>query len=103
MRFWEFNLSPSGHWNVFRFSAYREGMQEDAAIGSLPFIVQRQSGAFSLSLNIDLDRIIRSDQVMAVGVSAVIKSRRGETSYWALTHLGKQVDFHRRESFIIEF
>ena len=101
-RYWEFNLSPAGHWNVFRFAAYREGMQEDTAIGSLPFSVQRQSGALSLSLEIDPDRIIRSGQVLEVGISAVIKCKSGEMSYWALTHLGQQADFHRRDSFVIK-
>jgi hypothetical protein len=76
-RYWEFNLSPAGHWNVFHFAAYRQGMQEDAAIGPLPFSVQRQSGALSLSLEIDPDRIIRSGQVLEVGISAVIKCKRG--------------------------
>ena len=27
-RYWEFNLSPSGNWNVYRFTRYREGMGE---------------------------------------------------------------------------
>ena len=25
--YWEFNLSPAGHWNGYRFTAYRQGMQ----------------------------------------------------------------------------
>src|SRR5690606_23859440 len=29
--YWEVNLSPAGHWNVYRFDAYRGGMREEAA------------------------------------------------------------------------
>ena len=101
-RYWEFNLSPAGHWNVFRFAAYREGMQEDTAIGSLPFSVQRQSGVLSLSLEIALDRILHRDQALEVGISAVIKHSDGMMSYWSLSHPGSQADFHRRDGFLIE-
>ena len=101
-RYWEFNLSPAGHWNVFRFAAYRNGMQEETAIGRLPFSVRRQPGALSLFLEFDLDRIIRSFQAVEAGISAVIQGKSGRTSYWALTHSDQQADFHRRDSFIVE-
>jgi hypothetical protein len=101
-QYWEFNLSPAGHWNVFRFAAYRKGMYEDAAIGSLPFSVQRQSGALSLSLEIDLDRVFRRDQSLEVGISAVIKQCDGMMNYWSLSHPDPQADFHRRDGFLIE-
>ncbi|MBI5589615.1 MAG: DOMON-like domain-containing protein [Deltaproteobacteria bacterium] len=100
--YWEFNLSPAGHWNVFRFAAYREGMQEDMAFEALSFDVQRHSSALSLSLEIDPERIIQPGQVLEIGISAVITCKSGETSYWALAHLGQQADFHRRDSFVIK-
>ena len=36
-QYWEFNLSPSGHWNVYRFEAYREGKQDEETFTSLPY------------------------------------------------------------------
>jgi len=101
-QYWEFNLSPSGHWNVYRFSAYREGMREETAFESLPFSTSRADGSFSLSLEIEPARIIEADRQLAVGVSAVIRAKDGGTSFWALTHCGLRPDFHKRESFIIE-
>jgi hypothetical protein len=100
-RYWEFNLSPAGHWNAYRFASYREGMEEERDFSSLPFRVERQSDSLSLRLELDLDKIARSDQVLEVAVSAVIKQRDGSITYWALTHTGSQPDFHRRDSFII--
>ena len=34
--YWEFNLSPSGHWNCYRFSDYRQGMTTETALKFLP-------------------------------------------------------------------
>ena len=34
--YWEFNLSPSGHWNCYRFSDYRQGMVTETALNFLP-------------------------------------------------------------------
>ena len=99
--YWEFNLSPAGHWNVYRFSSYRQGMEEERDFSSLPFRVERQSDSLSFRLEFDLDGIARADQVLEVAVSAVLKHKDGSMTYWALTHCGPQPDFHRRDSFII--
>lgn len=98
----EFNLSPAGHWNVFLFDAYRQGMREEPAFKSLPFNVQVSPDSFVLCLEIELNRIIRTGQSLEAAVCAVVKQKNGNTSYWAVTHKGLQADFHRRDSFIIE-
>ena len=101
-RYWEFNLSPAGHWNVYGFQAYRQGMEEEKAFRSLPFSVQRRLDSLLLALKFDLAGIVRAEQAIEVGIAAVIKLRDREVTYWALTHPGPQADFHRRDSFIIE-
>jgi hypothetical protein len=100
-RYWEFNLSPARHWNVYRFAAYRQGMEEETALTSLPFTVQRESDCLSLALGVDLAAIVRADQALEVAVSAVIKHKNGEVTYWALIHSSPQADFHRRDGFIM--
>jgi hypothetical protein len=100
-RYWEFNLSPSGHWNVYRFTSYRKGMREETAFTSLPFPVRREQGALGLSLKLGLDKIILADKALKVAVSAVIKTTDGMITYWALSHPSPQPDFHRRESFVL--
>jgi hypothetical protein len=101
-RYWEFNMSPSGHWNVYRFSAYREGMREETGFESLPFLASRADDCFRLSLEIEPARIIEDERRLVVGVSAVIRDKDGGTSFWALRHCGERPDFHSRESFLIE-
>jgi hypothetical protein len=101
-KYWEFNLSPAGHWNVYRFKSYRRDMQEEPALTSLPFTAGRPPDALRLSLKLDLEKIILTDQVLRTAISAVIKPVTGKITYWALTHPGPQPDFHRRDSFILE-
>ncbi|MBC6434509.1 DOMON-like domain-containing protein, partial [Nostoc sp. HG1] len=101
-QYWEFNLSPAGHWNVYRFHGYRQGMQEETAFENLPFNVQNQADGLALALDVDLDKIVSAEQAIEVGITTVIKYRDGEVTYWALTHRGAEADFHLRDSLIIE-
>ncbi|MDZ8263018.1 DOMON-like domain-containing protein [Nostoc sp. ChiQUE01b] len=100
-RYWEFNLSPAGHWNIYRFNGYRQGMQEEIAFQKLPFNVQNQADGLALVLDVDLSKIVSAEQEIKVAITTVIKHRDGEVTYWALTHQGAEADFHLRNSFII--
>ena len=97
--YWEFNLSPSGHWNVYRFTAYRDGMQEERAYTELPFLVEYQPKALTLAMDASLDQIIPFGVAIDAGICAVILDKTGQRTYWALNHRGPQPDFHRRDSF----
>jgi hypothetical protein len=102
-RYWEFNLSPAGHWNVYRFDAYRQGMQEEVALRTLPFRIEQRADRLKLALELNLDRIFSASQSFEVAITAVLKHRDDEVTYWALIHRGVEADFHLRESFTIEF
>jgi hypothetical protein len=97
----EFNLSPAGHWNAYRFAAYRHGMQEDRLFTSLPFSVRNRGDSWRLSLELHVAEIVPAGQALEIACTAVIKLAGGELSYWALTHRGPRPDFHRRDSFIL--
>ena len=105
-QYWEFNLSPSEDWNVFRFEHYRneryvDKLREEPSVTSLPFRTQRQSESFLLDMEFNLDKLIRKDQFLEIGIGAIMKFNKNKT-YWALTHCGPIPDFHRRDSFIIK-
>lgn len=100
--YWEFNLSPSGHWNVYRFTSYRQGMKEEPAFRSLPFSVQAAPDALRVSLEFGSAGMFPPDQVLEVAATAVIRGAGGGTTYWALIHCGPEPDFHLRNSLIIE-
>jgi len=100
--YWEFNLSPSGDWNVYRMDAYRRiGFRKETLIQRLQFETQKDSNGFLLALDVDLNAILRVEQILEVGITAVIQTRERSESYWALVHPAAEPDFHLRESFIL--
>jgi hypothetical protein len=100
--YWEFNLSPAGHWNVYSFTDYRQGMNWEKAVTELPDRVNIQDNCFKLSLSYNLNSIIEENIALEVGITAVIKTINNISTYWALNHPAPQADFHQRESFLID-
>ncbi|MBF2016838.1 MAG: DOMON-like domain-containing protein [Rivularia sp. T60_A2020_040] len=98
--YWEFNLSPSGNWNVYRFERYREVMELEHRVDSLPFNVLRDSNALFISLEFNMHCLTSIDRNFDVSITTVIKEKNKDMSYWALTHCGKEADFHLRDSFL---
>jgi hypothetical protein len=99
--YWEFNFSPSGNWNVYRFTRYREGMREEPAIASLPFDVRIGQDALELSVELDVGTILPAGETIEAGVAAVIKTTDGGKSHWAPVHPASRPDFHRRDGFAL--
>ncbi len=101
-QYWEFNLSPAGHWNVYHFDGYRQGMQEETAFNILPFSVQKASDSLTLVLDVDLSKIVAIEQEIEVAITTVVEDVHSNIIYWALVHRGVEADFHLRDSFMIE-
>ena len=100
--YWEFNLSPDGHWNVYRFTGYRQGMAEETALTPPPMSVRRRPDSLELGLELDVGGIVSADQPLMVGIAAVIELAGTRLTYWALIHPGPEPDFHRRDGFLVE-
>lgn len=101
-QYWEFNLSPTGHWNVYHFDGYRQGMREETAFAVLPFTTQYQGDSLTLVVDLDLGPIIAREQEIEAAITTVIEDKNSNITYWALTHSGVEADFHRRDSFMID-
>ena len=102
-QYWECNISPSGDWNVYHMDAYRRfGFREETSIQQLKFETRRTKNGLMLDAAMDLNPIIRVGQILEVGVTAVIQTKEGSETYWALTHPAPEADFHLRESFILQ-
>ena len=102
-RYWEFNLSPSGDWNVYAMDAYRRiGFREEASMHQLPFEFKQKDHGLSLTLSVDLTPILHPEQKIQLGITAIIQTKEGNETYWALVHPSQQADFHLRKSFVIE-
>jgi hypothetical protein len=100
-RYWEFNLSPSGDWNVYAMDAYRRsGFRQDQSISRLPFDVRFDDRHYFLSVCINLLPIIPSAEPLQAGITAIIQTKDGRETYWSLHHPAAQADFHLRDGFV---
>ena len=98
--YWEFNLSPSGDWNVYSFSGYRQEMKPERSFDTLPFEVKILSEqTFKLETAIDL-KFFQGFSDINIGLSAVLERNDGYKSYWASSHPGDTPDFHAREGWL---
>ncbi|HET6595062.1 MAG TPA: DOMON-like domain-containing protein [Anaerolineales bacterium] len=101
--YWEFNMAPSGHWNVYRMDAYRRiGFREETAISPLDFEFRREPGVYSLDASVDLTPMLAPGTALQVAITAVIQTDDGSETYWALIHPASGADFHSRDSFILK-
>lgn len=95
----EFNLSPSGHWNIYQLDGYRRGLRPDPAWTALPFTRHDEAGMLRLSLATSLPPELAAAPQLQAAITAVLQHQNGRCDYWALLHPGPEADFHRREGF----
>jgi len=96
--YYEYNLSPSRAWAIYRFDDYRAGMAEADFLA--PAIDAETRGArFELSARISIPSLGALD--WRLGLSAVIEETNGTKSYWALAHPPGAPDFHHPDCFAL--
>lgn len=100
--YWEFNVSPSGHWNVFRFDGYRAGMRDEAAFEALPFAIANRPGVCEVTARIDLAAFGLGEAPWRLAIATVVAEPDGRVTYWALTHPAPQPDFHLADAFRLQ-
>lgn len=97
--YWEFNLSPSGNWAVFRFDAYRTGMRDEMAFAELPFAVTRRAGGCEASVAVDMRKLGIGEAPWDLAIATVVREAGGRITYWALAHPAARPDFHAAGAF----
>ena len=95
--YFEFNFSPSTKWAAYKFSAYREEMN-DQLMTVEPFLEFDPDKPLELSVDLDLTDMPRAPLIG--NLTAVIEEEGGHKSYWALAHPDGPPDFHNRDCFI---
>ncbi|MEO1395457.1 MAG: DOMON-like domain-containing protein [Cyanobacteria bacterium J06634_5] len=128
--YWEFNMAPSGDWNVFALNSYRQGLREETAIANLPFAVHSAPDGLHLSVTLNIAELITSEASTAplqLGVSMVVLLRADTTeegkvkgkrnhmieeeaaeegavkeTFWAIAHPAPQADFHHPKSLSLQ-
>lgn len=76
----EFNLSPAGHWNAFRFTGYRQGMCDETVVSRLPFTVSRSAGELQIGLTVDLSGLPAPEPANVEGSGKPGRERSSETA-----------------------
>lgn len=102
VEYWEYNLSPSGAWAAYHFTAYREGMAP--LMKGAPPAPRLSAGDDHLVLeaSLDLSWLVRHAAGLRLGLSAVIEDRARILSYWALKHPAEKPDFHHADGFVLD-
>jgi hypothetical protein len=98
--YWELNLAPTGNWNAYAFSAYRQGMRREERIPCPSFDARRRP-EFILSTKLDLSGLHHGRAPLRVGLCAVLKEKSNRLTCWALAHPEKKPDFHAAAGFAI--
>ena len=98
--YWELNLSPAGHWNLYRLDGYRSGLRPEPACAALAVARQQEVNALTLDVALNLSTLMPAEAPLELSLTAVLQQRHGDCSYWALRHTGSEADFHRRDSFL---
>jgi len=103
--YWEFNLSPSGDWNLYRLEDVRQGLRQEQGMGISTISLEQEVLGDAVQLKaevvLDLGETLRAEKTLEGSLTAVIDQQGVGCSFWALQHYGEKADFHRRESFTL--
>jgi hypothetical protein len=100
-RYHEFNFAPSGHWATYAFSAPRQRDPHWSPALPPQCAVRCSAQQLSLAAQIPAALLPAPASAWQIGLTAVIETASGALSYWALTHVAAQPDFHQAASFIL--
>lgn len=93
-RYLELNLSPSGSWNCYTFSGYRQGMQQGYEMA----LQQMDSDGVNRRLRALLSFPLTCRELL-LGPAAVVENSAGRLFYFATDH-GDKPDFHDRRFYV---
>lgn len=97
----EFNFSPEFEWNAFYFEKKGDALAEYARMDKVEFDILLSLDVFHLIVKIEKKKFPDGffDGELSVGITSVIKNKKGELSYWALSHQDTRPNFHDFRSF----
>jgi len=97
----EFNFSPSGAWNAFYISSYRQNEGEYGDLDQLCVSSRVNEETIELISVIPFDKIPLfkaqdfTEGELEIGITSVLERSDKTLEFWALEHPGEEPDFHR--------
>lgn len=98
--YWELNASPTGDWNVFAFSDYRDGMTEEPRITAVEIGTHRHARGLHLVCTVPIAGLEHPGPYR-LAPAAIIRLANGQRTFWATHHPGDAPDFHHPLSFTL--
>jgi hypothetical protein len=100
----EFNFSPSGLWAAYAFDDYRV-KKAWRAKKALTIHCTRTDKQLIMSTVISNSNLPDNplNKSYRLALTAVLETKNGELSYWALCHPSGKPDFHHRSGFTLSF
>ena len=90
--YFEFNFSPSTHWQAYRFESYRESKTE-VMLPTPKITTSTNVNSFVLKSEVEFnDQTL--DERACFRPTAVVRRMDGQLEYWADRHRGDKPDFH---------
>jgi hypothetical protein len=100
----EFNFSPSGQWAAYAFDDYRVQKTWQAHDAHAIHCVYSEDQLVLTTVikhgNLPDNPLNKSYRL---SLTAVLETKQGNLSYWALFHPSGKPDFHRRNGFTLSF
>jgi hypothetical protein len=98
--YFEINLSPTHHWNIYHFTAYRQGMTAPP-IPTPSLRSWREDDCYQLDALVSGLPLASDPANWRLGLAAVlVTAGGGYQDYFALVHPGIEPDFHHPDGFI---
>jgi hypothetical protein len=101
----EVNVAPSREWAIYGFRDYREpAVATRPHERATPEISERRSEeSFDLEARLVLSHlsVAYAKARLRIGLSAVVETKEGRLSYWALRHPRDRPDFHDPDAFAL--
>jgi len=94
----ELNFSPSGQWASYDFASYRQRADRATPPTAPKLDWQRTEDRLTLVAVVPLEP---GAAALRLGASAVLETRDGVLSYWALAHPAARPDFHAAGGFTL--
>ena len=93
----ELNLTTSGHWAAYAFDGYRAGMRSASDVRLVEAGWRFGDRRADIWVSV---AVPHPHEDWACNVTAVVETKDGGKSYWALAHAPGAPDFHDRASFL---
>ncbi len=96
-QYYEFNFSPEGAWNCYHFAGYRF---PQPPVPAVQFEIERFAAT---NKQLEIRLINKSTfRQFNVGLTAVVKNKNNQVTYFSLKHENSKPDFHVADTFILQ-